>query len=177
MAYKQIIGNEFFYVEGVQANGQPSPIVLKTTTGLVANAPLVPSVGGAATTLTFLSAGVLNTFSAASGTVFTLPAATGSGITFKFIVATTVTSNSHKILVASVADFMQGLIITSDTGTCTGWPANVTTIHSVAMNGTTTAGILGDVFTVTDIAANKWQVNGFTTSTGTAATSFSTATT
>lgn len=177
MAYKQLVGNELLYVEGVQTNGQPAPTNFKTTTGLIANSPLPITAGGSASTLTFLNAGGLNTFSAATGTVFTLPAATGSGLTLKFVVMTAVTSNSHKILPASVSDFLQGIIQTQDSGTMTGWPANVATIHSIAMNGTTTGGLVGDSFTVTDVATGKWQVSGETSSTGTAATPFSTSTT
>ena len=48
----------------------------------------------------------------------------------------------------------------------------------VAMNGsTTTGGFIGDELEFQDIAANLWQVNGITKSTGTAATPFSTSAT
>lgn len=174
MAYKPLVGNEQLLVLGVQTNGMPAATTFHTTTGLIAGAPQVPLAGGATSSLTELNAGNLNLFGTAAGTVFTLPAATGSGVTFKFVVTTTVTSNSHKILPASVADFMQGVIATEDSGTMTGWAANVAATHSVAMNGTTTGGILGDMFTVTDVKSGVWQVNGVTQSSGTAATPFST---
>ena len=89
----------------------------------------------------------------AAGSVVTLPAATGTGNVYTFDVSTTVTSNFHKILAASTADFMQGNVITEDAGTCTGWNATAAgTFCSLRLNGSTTGGFLGDSFTLTDIA-------------------------
>jgi hypothetical protein len=62
-------------------------------------------------------------FDTASGSTVTLPAASGSGATFEFIVCTTVTSNSDKIQVANATDVMiGGLDVRQDAAdTVVGW--------------------------------------------------------
>lgn len=170
-------GNEILSVLGVQANGIPAAISEPTTTGAIAALaganPKVYTPAGASVTAAI---GGKYLLSAASGSTLTLPAATGTGGNIDIIVSTTVTSNSHKVLAASTSDNLQGNIVTEDSGTCSGWNAALSsTFHSLQMNGSTTGGFQGDKITLTDIAANVWQVNGTTKSTGTAATPFSTA--
>lgn len=181
MAYKQLAGNELFYVEGVQTNGQPAPITFKTTTGLVAGAPMPPVAGGAASTLTFLNAGNINLLNVAAGTTFTLPAATGSGVSYKFVVSTTASSNAHKILAASSADFITGRATgATAAGATLQFSANPAATHSIQMPFAGTqpsGGFSGDWFTFTDIAANLWEVQGQYQAGTTATTPFSTATT
>jgi hypothetical protein len=112
----------------------------------------------------------------AAGSTVTLPAATGSGAVFNFIVTTLATSNSHIIKVANASDTMQGsiLIVDTDTAGATSGFAAGATADTITLNRTTTGSVsLGEWIEVEDVAANKWQVSGVVTGTGTVATAFS----
>jgi hypothetical protein len=118
-----------------------------------------------------------------TGSVCTLPAATGSGMTVKFLVTVLATSNSHKIQVANAQDFMIGTIqgVSDDPATVKGWIAAnsgvvATNSDTITLNRTTTGSVsLGEWITVQDVAANTWAVEGGITQTGAEATPFSAA--
>jgi hypothetical protein len=113
------------------------------------------------------------TFSAASGTALTLPAATGSGASFRCVVATTVTSNAHTLACAG-SDAFAGVVyqVDSDTSdTVAAYPALAADAFDIiSMNGTTTGGLQGDWFEVIDIATGIWALKGFSSANGTVAT-------
>lgn len=119
----------------------------------------------------------------ATGSTVTLPAASGSGARFRFIVTTKATSNSHVIQVANASDFMIGSIhgISDDPATVKGWiAANSGTVSTnsdtITLNRSTTGSVsVGEVIEVEDIAANTWLVAGAITQSGTEATPFSAA--
>jgi hypothetical protein len=119
-------------------------------------------------------AGKTTVLSAAAGMTVTLPPATGSGVSYEFVVATTVTSNSYIIRVANSSDVMMGVLgVASDIAgvTC----PTTSTSDTITMNGGTTGGVLGSRVVLTDAAANKWAVSGALVSAGTEATPFSAA--
>lgn len=112
----------------------------------------------------------------ATGSVVTLPAATGSGAAFTFVVTVLATSNSHIVKVANSSDTMQGLahLIDTDTGGAVVGFAAGATADTITLNRSTTGSVsLGEVIEVEDIAANKWQVTAFLSATGAPATPFS----
>lgn len=115
-------------------------------------------------------------FNVASGSTVTLPAATGSGFRYRFMVGTTVTSNSDIIQVASSDDIIQGTIVGAADGgnTVNGWEA-ASTSDTITLNGSTTGGLIGDMIELTDIAEGVWLVTGVIQQTGTEATPFSAA--
>lgn len=109
---------------------------------------------------------------------YTLPAATGSGARFRFVVGVVNTSN-YVIAVADATDIMFGNIVTNSTGDTPDlaqpWPTAADS-DTITLNGTTTGGVAkGDFVELEDIAANTWAVFGHTTSSGTEATPFSAA--
>lgn len=119
-------------------------------------------------------AGKVIALSATAGLTVTLPAASGSGASYEFIAATTVTSNAYVIRVANASDVMMGAVgVASDIAgvTC----PTTSTSDTITMNGTTTGGVLGSRVVLTDVAANKWAVSGALVSSGTEATPFSAA--
>lgn len=119
---------------------------------------------------------LLNT---AAGSVVTLPAATGSGVNYRFRTTTTTTSGAHKILAASSSDFLQGIVIGETGGTCKSFASGNATNHSLQMpfsGSQPSGGFIGDYFDVQDIAPNLWQVNGMYQAGTTPTTPFSTAT-
>lgn len=138
----------------------------------------VPIAIGASKTVSIPGVYLLNT---AAGSVATLPAATGSGSVYRFIVTTTASSNAHKILPASSSDFLQGIADGHvSAGTTLSFSGNVAASHSIQMPFAGTqpsGGFIGDWFEFRDIAANIWEVTGAYQSGTTSTTPFSTATT
>ena len=114
--------------------------------------------------------------SRAAGVTATLPAATGSGNAYEFLVATTVTSNDYIIEVANATDVMTGTaILFADGGDTVVGFATAGTSDTITMDGTTTGGITGAKVKVTDIASGQWFVEVISDASGTEATPFSAA--
>jgi hypothetical protein len=122
------------------------------------------------------------TLNRAAGIAVTLPAATGSGAEFTFVVGTTFTANAT-IKVASATDYMRGKVYTlsdgaaavlgyatSNSGTVA-TESDTITLYTAASN--TTGGIVGDTIVLRDTGAAVWSVLGHTQSGGTEATPFS----
>jgi len=106
----------------------------------------------------------------------TLPAATGSGAIYKFIVSVVNTSNYVIDGDANGADFVGNIFTNSTTDTpdlTQGWPSGAAN-DLITLNGTTTGGqAIGDWVTVQDILTNEYFVTGLTSTSGTEATPFS----
>lgn len=112
----------------------------------------------------------------AAGITFTLPAATGSGNVYEFIVVTTVTSNEYKIQVHNAATTMQGYaLIAQDGGDTSVMFEAGDTADTIDMNGTTRGGLKGARIVVTDVKANIWHAHVISAATGTEATPFTAA--
>ena len=95
---------------------------------------------------------------------FTLPAATGTGSVFKFVVSVVNTSN-YKIQVADATDTIDGQIMITDAdGTAATSFVTAATSDTITLNGTTTGGgAIGDYVEVIDIASNQYAVSGMVT--------------
>lgn len=115
----------------------------------------------------------------AAGIAVTLPAASGSGYGYTFVVGTTITSNTTTIKVANASDVIAGVATMGSAG---GTSASVGTTSTgavgsqsdtITFNGTTTGGIYGTKVELIDIAPNLWQVSVHGVGSGTAATPFS----
>lgn len=177
-------GLETFQVLGQNPSGIPAASTFQTTTQEVANLASnnrVPVAAGATLTLTSANAGQIVLLNTAAGSTVTLPAAIGSGIQFRFVVTTTTTSGAHKILAASVSDFMNGVAVGHvSAGTTLSFSAAAATAHSIQMPFAGTqpsGGFIGDWFDVLDVGANLWSVKGAYQSGTTSTTPFSAATT
>lgn len=135
--------------------------------------------GGATLSVTeALHDGKVIALDTAAGTVCTLPASTGSGARFRFVVTTIATSNSHVVKVANSSDTMTGMIlaVSDDAGfPVKGYTADATAgADTITLNRSTTGStVKGEWIEVIDIATNKWAVSGMTAATGTEATPFS----
>lgn len=159
----------------------PSSIPRATPGGPVAalgqNRQVIDGVG-ATRTLAPEESGALCLFDSASGVVYTLPTASAQtvGLTYEFLVRTTITSNAAKIVTADASTFLVGAVVSANSGatTTTAYPANGTTIRALSSNGTTTGGTIGDRYKVTCISATLWAIDGQVVATGIAATPFAT---
>jgi len=112
-----------------------------------------------------------------TGSVVTLPAATGTKHFYHFMVSVLATSNSHKIQVANATDIMQGVITTvsDNSNAVLGW-RTADDSDTITLNRSTTGSVeRGEWITLFDSASGVWLVNGTTASTGTEATPFSAA--
>lgn len=123
-----------------------------------------------------LHAGRTMLFDLATGVTVTLPAASGSGNRYRFMVKTLATSNSHIVKVANSSDVMAGSILISDTdtaGTVTAF-STAASSDTVTLNRSTTGSVTkGEYIVIEDIAVNVWAVNGVLSNTASGATPFS----
>jgi hypothetical protein len=129
-----------------------------------------------ASTLTVTAAdynGQTINLSRAAGITVTLPAATGSNATYRFVVSTSVTSNNYIIQVANASDTMNGLA--SVGGTTGNVFSTLPASDTITMNGSTTGGLAGSYVEITDVAANEYLVSAALVGSGTPATPFSAA--
>jgi hypothetical protein len=111
--------------------------------------------------------------SKADGITVTLPAATGTMNSYKFRIATAITSNAYVIQVANATDTMIGHAAVAAT---TGGVFSPTAAgDTMTMDATTKGGLAGGFVEITDIASGKWLVNAALVGSGTAATPFSAA--
>jgi hypothetical protein len=106
----------------------------------------------------------------------TLPAATGSGNEYRFIVSVVNTSN-YVIQVANADDTIDGSVILHQDSANTVVSFNtVAASDTITLNGTTKGGVsIGDELTLIDSLANQYTVKGVLTASGTEATPFSAA--
>ena len=118
--------------------------------------------------------GKVVTLNRAAGIAVTLPAATGSGTWLRFIMGTTVTSNSTTIKVTG-NDIMAGMaMFGQDSGADTVVHfSTAADTDTITLNGTTTAGVKGDIIELIDIAADLWSVRVIGDATGAETTPFS----
>jgi hypothetical protein len=114
------------------------------------------------------------------GSVATLPAATGSGDTYKIYVSAATTSAADKVLTNPTTDTIIGTAIGENAGTAKVFVGNALTAHSIQMPFAGTqpsGGFIGDTIECTDVASTIWKCDikyqGGTTPT----TPYSTATT
>lgn len=151
-----------------------------TLSGAVNYKQQVTDTGGAFATpivLTEAQSGRTILVDDAAGLDFTLPAIAAAqiGTHYKFLVTTTITSNSLRLTAAS-GDLLRGGVLVFDFDT-----ANTGTYFTpdesndliMSLNGSTTGGKKGSVVTVTAITATGWFVEGLIYGDGTLATPFS----
>lgn len=135
--------------------------------------PITRIVNATAATLTVTKdahAGRLITLNRAGGIAVTLPAATGSGDPYEFLVGTTFTSDGTIKVVGD--DTMAGTLAVSTDAAGVVIPTGATS-DTITMNGTTTGGVKGSYVKLIDVAADLWAVSGGLVSTGVEATPFS----
>lgn len=114
---------------------------------------------------------------AGAARTFTLPAATGAGGRYRFVVGE-VNTSGYIIKSVAGADLMEGIILgasTTDSATdaVNSWLSGATD-DTITLDGTTTGGAaVGDWIELEDLSATGWYVRGFITQSGTEATPFS----
>lgn len=115
----------------------------------------------------------------AAGIVLTLPTAK-PGINFDFIVTTSVTSNSYKVITAAGTELLIGAYTNVDTDTSNAvavFSGNGSTHIAVTMaaaSSNSTGGLAGTKLRFTCLSSTRWEVEGIVLGAGTVATAFAT---
>ena len=152
-------------------------LILPTGQLLTQPAPTLNVVDSNAATLTLTAAqtGSLVQLDRAAGTTVTLPAP-AIGLTFDFVVQTSVTSNNHKVITDAGTTLILGGVSMQEASGTTNLAAlfNGTSHISILMNGTTTGGLIGTYFKLTCVTATQWAISGQVAGSGTLATCAST---
>ena len=156
------------FVSGTDSVGQTI-----TSSTLTVPAAIVPASLGGIVDGTELYNGYLTLMSRAAGITITLPAASGSQAVYRFLVITSLSSNSHIIKVANSTDvFIGSCAVSGTTGTTF---STLATSDTITMNATTQGGLAGSYVEVQDVRTGFWIVRGCLVGSGTAATPFSAA--
>ncbi|HYE80377.1 MAG TPA: hypothetical protein VEI97_20560 [bacterium] len=131
--------------------------------------------GGSTTTLTAKDSGATVQLDTATGTTVTLPASSGSGVRYRFVITTVPTSNNHIVKVANASDTFTGFaLIAQDAADTVVMFTAGGTDDTITLNRTTTGGTAkGEWIEVEDVATNQWHIMAYLQGTGTEATPFS----
>lgn len=126
---------------------------------------------------TAAQSGSIFLFDRAAGVTATLPAPS-VGLEYTFIVVTTVTSNSYKIITDAGTTFLTGsLLAASDNLASKSFIGNGTThlaVTQAAASSNSTGGIIGSQVTVRCVTSTLWEVTGTVIASATPATPFAT---
>jgi hypothetical protein len=164
--------NGFQVVTKAETTGAITTEFQLTDAGLFAAPPVVTAA--TATVTPSLHAGRTVVLDRAAGQALTLPAATGSGQSYRFFLKTTITSNATTIKVANATDVMAGLaIVANDGGDTASIFETAADSDTISFNGNTTGGIIGATVEIEDVAAGLFAVRVIGAATGTEATPFS----
>lgn len=133
------------------------------------------AAGGTLTLTVAAHEGKIIALDTAAGSVVTLPASSGSGAVFRFLVTVTATSNSHVIKVANATDEFRGFVV-QDASEATApniwWAAD--NDDTITLNRTTTGlAAEGEYFELVDATSGVFFVRGYSQASGTEATPFS----
>ena len=110
----------------------------------------------------------------AAGITATLPAATGSGARYEFILMADA-SGDQIIQVASASDTMMGVAYLGNDSAGASVFYTADTSDTITLNGTTTGGLKGARIQVDDVASGVFAVMVFSEASGVEATPFSAA--
>jgi len=146
-----------------------------STAGFISGSDALVSATDASLTVTSAAhSGRTVLLDRAAGQAVTLPAASGSGNSYKFFVLTTITSNTTTIKVADGTDVRASVaIVANDSDATASIFETASTSDTITFDGSTTGGILGATVELQDVATNLWSVRVVGAATGTEATPFS----
>lgn len=122
------------------------------------------TITAAVTATRAANSGRTNLLSAVAGFAVTLPASSGSGNKYRFLVKTTLTSASYIIKVKNAVDVFVGGVVINDTGDTAAATADffptASTSDTYTMTQSIGAGKAGDWVEFEDYATGFWAVNG-----------------
>lgn len=134
---------------------------------------------GATRTLSVDESGALVVLNRAAGIVVTLPLAV-PGLYYDFVVTTSVTTNSYKVITGAATEFLVGGYTNVDTDTSnavavfTGNGSTHIAVTQAAASTNSTGGLIGSKLRFTCLSATRWMVEGIVQGAGSPATAFAT---
>ena len=108
-----------------------------------------------------------------TGFIFELPAASGSGDVYEFMVLVTVSSGTMIVECTEGAAFFVGSLGVNTDASGARFVSDGNSNDFINMNGTTSGGLLGSYIRAVDVAVDRWFVSGELAATGTEVTPFS----
>lgn len=109
-------------------------------------------------------AGRTTRLDAVAGFAVTLPASSGSGNKYRFVVGTALTSGTYVVKVANATDIMAGGVLINDTGDSSAATVDyfptASTSDTYTMTQAIGGGKVGDWFEVEDFKSGTWVVHG-----------------
>lgn len=157
-------------ITGAATVGGALSVTGLTTVGSTTIGGAVSATSDTLTVTQALHAGRVIAFGKTTGTICTLPAATGSGDVYTFVILVAATSNANIIKVANATDVMAGsLALQQDVdsaGTLKLWQAATTDDTITLAGAATTGGIKGGLIRCTDYASGFWSCQLWTSSGG-----------
>ncbi len=147
-------------------------------TGALQSASAIAAGTDTLTVLASVHAGKVVRIGKTTGTIVTLPADTGTGNVYTFVIGTTATSNANIIKVANETDVMDGSVClqqdTDSAGSLKMWLAAAGDDTITLAGAATTGGKVGATIILRDYATGFWAAQVFSSSGGGAeATPFS----
>lgn len=144
--------------------GTTDTLTLKTLTAAVENNPVIsgpaPVACTGTCTLGAANKGTYTRLDTASGSVATLPGATGTGTVYRIYTSVATTSAAHKVLTNPTTDTIIGTAVGENAGTAKVFVGNAGTFHSIQMPFAGTqpsGGFIGDTIVCTDVANTIWK--------------------
>lgn len=150
-----------------------------TFSGALTQKANLVSGSGSTVTLTAAQSGSRILMDRAAGIVFTLPTP-AVGLYYDFIVTTTVTSNSYKVITDAGTTFLIGSVVAIDTDSTNALSAYVgngsthIALTQAAASTNATGGIQGSWVRFTCVSATLWEVTGVIQAAGSPSTPFAT---
>lgn len=157
-----------YALDNVQINSGTAALDSLTVDGAQVQTDGIVEVTSSTVSITAAShAGKLVVLNRAAGIAVTLPAATGTGNTYRFVLGADVTSNSTTIKVADATDVIAGaVIVTNEADSTTTTYGTAASDDTVTMNGGSQGGLAGSQVTLIDVATNLWAISGVLVGTG-----------
>lgn len=147
-----------------------STATIPNYSGSIVMAGLI-AAGATETVAAVTHAGACMALDTGGGSVVTLPAATGSGNRYCFVVTVI---GAHQINVVGNDEFVGGIQQGNDTdNTQVNWPAaDASDNDRISLNGTTQGGFVGCKYEIVDVLTDNWHVSGSCDASGTEVTPF-----
>lgn len=155
---------------GVQVTASAAELNRASVSGRVVTVTTTPL-----TALLATHEGKTTVLSKADALAVTLPAASGSGARYRFVIGIAASGGSYSIATAPTTDVFAGIALgTDDDGVPANSWATASNSNKITMDGSTQGGKVGDIVEIEDIAAGVWAITNMRlTQSGTEATPFS----
>lgn len=163
-------GDQNLIIDGVAVTASAAELNRATVSGRIVTVTTTPLTASLAT-----HEGKTTVLSKADALAVTLPAASGSGARYRFVIGIAASGGSYTLAATPTTDVFAGIALgTDDDGVPANSWATASNSNKITMDGSTQGGKVGDIVEIEDIAAGVWAITNMRiTQSGTEATPFS----